>query len=102
MKTVVEVIPKRFEYDDTISPQDNAAIKKLFTLSNDEFVDILENFWHIVKYCGLEDSVKIQNWGDRINVVGDIPEDVLTMLEEVIFKYCNDTVDKLDYAIGEI
>lgn len=102
MKVVLEVIPRHFEYDDTASPQDNDAIKRLFSLSAAEYSDILITFWHIIKYCGLTDVVKIQDWGDRINVIGAIPDDVLTMLEDVLADYTNDTVDKLDYAIGLI
>lgn len=102
MKQVVEVIPTRFVYDDTASPQDNDAIKNLFCLSSSEYFDILETFWHIVKYCGLEDVVKIHDWGYCIYVIGDIPDDVLTMLEDVLGKYTNDVVDKLDYSIGEV
>lgn len=98
----VEIIPKSFEYDDTASPQDNQIMKDLYSLSAKEYFDILETIWHIIKYCGLKDVVQIQDWNDRINVVGDIPEDVLTMIEDVLCNYTNDTVDKLDYAIGEI
>lgn len=99
---VVEVIPSRFVYDDTASPQDNEAIKNLFTLSDAEYECLIDTFRHIINHCGLKGVVKIQDWGDRINVVGDIPDDVLTMFEDVLGKYSNDVVDKLDYAIGEI
>lgn len=99
---VIEVTGKLFEYDDSVTPSDNAFMKATCSISDSEFKEVVRQFKAVIGHCGLKYRVEFQIEGYYFYVRGWIPDDVMNMFEDILLEYTNDVVDKLDYAIGEI
>ena len=101
-KTVIEVTAHVFEYNSSLTPEENDVIKHYGCLSVAESQVIRRDFYNILNHCGILKEVAFHHVDNYFSVCGYIPDDVVNMLEDVLCQYCNDEVDKLDYAIGEI
>ena len=97
MKLIIEVVRKPYVYDDSVSPSDNAYLEKHFSSTYSELTAVRKEFSWIND--ALKVGLEIKDYIDSFVVVGDIPEDVLCMFEEILDRSVNDDFDKFDYCI---
>lgn len=99
MKMIMEVTRKPYTYDDTASPSENAYMESHYFSTYGELSAVRNEFSRINK--SLNVGLQLKDYIDSFVIIGDIPEDVLAMFEEILNRYINDDFDKFDYRVME-
>lgn len=100
MINYLEVQRKPYEEDPNATPSENLYIRQHFSCSRAE-LDALRYEIHCINRA-LKLDLVIEDWVDLFVVRGDLPDDVLNMVDDIICRYCNDDYDKVDYYYSEI
>lgn len=99
MKMIMEVTRKPYTYDHTASPSENAYMEDHYASTYAELAAVRDEFLWINK--SLNVGLQLKDYIDSFVIIGDIPEDVLAMFEEILSRSINDDFDKFDYRIME-
>ena len=98
MKTLIEIIPHHYHYDRTLSREDNALLASGTAMTDSEVLRLISEIDSVFAYCHCRfEYTAFPN----PTYTGEFPEDVIYMVEDILGRYCNDDLDKLDYCICE-
>lgn len=97
MKMLIEIIPHRYHYDNTMSREDNSFLASGTAMTDTELVGLIREIDSVLAYCHCRFEYTAFPFP---TYSGIFPEDVLYMVEDILGRYCNDELDKLDYCIS--